>query len=59
MRMIKGVEMIQATLNGEYEIILPKHRADRPEWYKPEGWEKKKTPHPESSNRIPKGKAGC
>lgn len=39
---IKGVEMIKTTLNGEYEIVLPKHRADRPEWHKPEGWEKKR-----------------
>jgi len=26
-------KMIKATINGEFEIILPKHRADRPEWY--------------------------
>lgn len=35
-------QMVKATLNGEFEIILPKHRADRPEWYTPEGWEKKR-----------------
>lgn len=35
-------EMVKATLNGEYEIILPKHRADREEWYQPQGWEKKR-----------------
>lgn len=34
------VEMVQATLNGEFELILPKHRADRPEWHEPAGWEK-------------------
>lgn len=33
-------EMVKATLNGQYEIILPKHRADRPEWYTEKGWEK-------------------
>lgn len=33
-------EMVEATLNGEYTMILPKHRADRPEWYTEEGWEK-------------------
>ena len=33
-------EMIKATINGEFEIILPKHRADRPDWYQPHGWEK-------------------
>lgn len=35
-------EMIKAVLNGEFEITLPKHRADRPEWYTDEGWEKKR-----------------
>lgn len=37
---IKNVEMVPATLNGEYQIILPKHRADRKEWYEERGWEK-------------------
>lgn len=33
-------EMINAKLNNEFEMILPKHRADRPEWYTEKGWEK-------------------
>jgi FkbM family methyltransferase len=33
-------EMIKSILNGEFEIVLAKHRAERPEWYEPEGWEK-------------------
>lgn len=33
-------EMVKAKLNGVHEIILPKHRADRPEWYTDKGWEK-------------------
>ena len=33
-------EMIKTTINGEFNITLPKHRADRPEWYQPHGWEK-------------------
>ena len=33
-------EMVEAILNGEFKIIIPKHRADRPEWYTSEGWEK-------------------
>jgi len=37
--------MIKAKLNGEFEIILPKHRADRPEWYTTAGWEKKRLKH--------------
>ena len=40
-RMVKQMtEMIKAIVNGEFEIMLPKHRADRPEWYQPHGWEK-------------------
>jgi FkbM family methyltransferase len=39
---IKGVEMVKCLLNGQYEIILPKHRADRPEWYTKQGWERKR-----------------
>lgn len=35
-----NAEMVKATLNGQWEIILPKHRADRPEWYTERGWEK-------------------
>ena len=33
-------EMIKTTINSEFNITLPKHRADRPEWYQPHGWEK-------------------
>lgn len=33
-------EMISTTLNGKFNMILPKHRADRPEWYTEGGWEK-------------------
>lgn len=35
-------EMVKALLNGKFSIILPKHRADRPEWYTEQGWEKKR-----------------
>lgn len=34
--------MVPTKINGEYEIVLPKHRADRPEWYTEKGWEKKR-----------------
>lgn len=34
--------MQPVTINGEWDIILPEHRANRPEWYRPEGWEKKR-----------------
>lgn len=33
-------KMVKAKLNGKYEIVLPEHRAARPEWYQPGGWEK-------------------
>lgn len=32
-------------INDTWEIILPEHRANRPEWYTPEGWEKKRLEH--------------
>jgi FkbM family methyltransferase len=38
-------EMIKCLINQEFEIVLPKHRADRPEWYKPHGWEKPRLKH--------------
>lgn len=34
--------MKHVKINGEWDIMLPLHRADRPEWYRPEGWEKKR-----------------
>lgn len=37
--------MKQCILNGKWEIILPDHRADRPEWYTETGWEKKRLEH--------------
>lgn len=33
-------EMVKAKLNGSFDIVLPKHRADRPEWYTEKGWER-------------------
>lgn len=35
-------EMVKCKVNGQFEIILPKHRADRPEWYTEKGWEKER-----------------
>lgn len=32
--------MVKTKLNGKWDIILPKHRADRPEWHTDTGWEK-------------------
>lgn len=32
--------MVKAVLNGEYPIIIPDHRAARPQWYTERGWEK-------------------
>lgn len=36
-------DMVEVVINGEFKIVLPKHRADRQEWYEPEGWEKIRT----------------
>jgi len=46
-------EMIKTILNGEFEIVLPKHRADRPEWHSEAGWEKLR--HKSMHERIGKG----
>jgi FkbM family methyltransferase len=35
-------EMVKAKLNNKFEMILPKHRADREEWYTESGWEKER-----------------
>jgi FkbM family methyltransferase len=35
-----SAEMVKARLNGLYDVVLPKHRADRPQWYAAEGWER-------------------
>jgi len=37
-----SVEMVKCKLNGQFDIVLPKHRADRPEWYTEKGWERKR-----------------
>ena len=34
--------MKKVKVNGAYEIVLPEHRAERPEWYTAKGWEKKR-----------------
>lgn len=35
-------EMVKCKVNGQFEIVLPKHRADRPEWFTDKGWEKER-----------------
>lgn len=37
--------MIKTRINGCWDILLPEHRAARPEWSTPEGWEKKRLDH--------------
>lgn len=32
--------MVTVTVNGRFTLTLPRHRADRPEWYTESGWEK-------------------
>lgn len=43
--------MVKAVLNGEFEIVLPKHRAARPEWYTVKGWERERLEHMHSTTR--------
>jgi FkbM family methyltransferase len=38
-------EMKKVVVNGEFEITLPEHRAARPDWYQPHGWEKPRIKH--------------
>ncbi len=38
-------EMRTVIVNGEFEITLPEHRAARPDWYQPHGWEKPRLKH--------------
>ena len=34
--------MKKVKINNQFDIVLPKHRAERPEWFREEGWEKKR-----------------
>ena len=38
-------DMKKVIINGEFEITLPEHRAARPDWYQPNGWEKPRLKH--------------
>jgi FkbM family methyltransferase len=35
-------KLVNVKVNGNWDIKLPQHRADRPEWYTKEGWERKR-----------------
>lgn len=37
---MKMTDMIPVKINGQWDIILPRHRAERPEWFTKQGWEK-------------------
>jgi FkbM family methyltransferase len=34
------IKMVNVKINGKYDLILPSHRADRPDWYTEQGWER-------------------
>ena len=38
-------EMRKVIVNGEFEFTFPEHRAARPDWYQPHGWEKPRLKH--------------
>lgn len=50
-------KMVRAKLNGKYDIILPEHRAERPEWYTDKGWERERLDalHDEIKRQIKAG----
>lgn len=37
---VRLVKMVKAKLNGLWDLYLPEHRAERPDWYTEKGWEK-------------------
>lgn len=53
------MSMVKTKLNGEFEIIIPSHRADRPEWYTEQGWEKPrlKAMHKVITEQVKKGRS--
>ena len=46
-------DLVKANLNGLDELYLPKHRAERPDWYTGQGWEKQR--HKSMKDNIGKG----
>lgn len=36
------MKMVEVKINGKWPILLPEHRAARPDWYTREGWERKR-----------------
>lgn len=43
------IKMVKCKLNGQFDIVLPEHRANRPEWYTEQGWERKRLDHMHST----------
>lgn len=43
--------MIPVKINGQWDIILPRHRAERPEWFTDQGWEKARLEHIHSTTK--------
>lgn len=39
------MKFVETTLNGLHKIVLPQHRAERPEWHNEVGWEKARLNH--------------
>lgn len=44
-------KMIPVKINGRWTLKLPEHRAARPEWTAPEGWEKPRLDHMRSTTK--------
>lgn len=50
---MEEVQMVECNLNGLDNLIIPKHRADRPDWHTKKGWEKQR--HISMKQNIKKG----
>lgn len=46
------VPMVPTRINGRWDLLLPEHRAARPEWTRPEGWERKRWASMHANLRI-------
>lgn len=48
-------KMIKTKVNGRWDILLPEHRAVRPEWASKDGWEKKRLDHLHDNLKFSQG----
>lgn len=39
---MSAVDLVETRINGRWTLLLPRHRAERPEWSAPLGWERER-----------------